>query len=155
MQRVFWQTFWWRGTRSKPEKTGSKYGANKEEKIYDGISSWKLNVLPYNHLFPPMNCSQMIVNWLLSSVSENVPHFWTLISNEVKHINRGPHQDLSDFLYSGNTNEIQWILFYFQLYAMKQRSWMVLKLFFNGIIFWLKYLCFFGHTFLCVFFFQI
>ena len=76
----------------------------KKRKFMMGYHHGKLNVLPYNHLFPPMNCYHVIVNWLLSSVSENVPHFWTLISNEVKHINRGPHQDLSDFLYSGNTN---------------------------------------------------
>ena len=51
----------------------------------------------------------------------------------VIHWGRGPHQDFSDFLYSGSTDENPWILFYFQVYALEQRSWMVLKLFF---IFW-------------------
>ena len=64
---------------------------------------------------------------------------------------RGPHQNLSDFLYSGNTNENQWILFYFQFYALEQSSWMLLKFFFSEIIFWLKYLCFLD-TPICVFF---
>ena len=36
-----------------------------------------------------MTCSQLIVNWLLDSVSENVPPIWTLIYKEVKHINNG------------------------------------------------------------------
>ena len=36
-----------------------------------------------------MTCSQLIVNWLLGSVSENVPPLWTLSSKEVKHIKNG------------------------------------------------------------------
>ena len=32
----------------------------------------KVNVLPSNDQLPPMTCSQLIVNWLLGSVSENV-----------------------------------------------------------------------------------
>ena len=36
-----------------------------------------------------MNLSQLIVNWLLVSVSEDVPLLWTFISKEVKHINNG------------------------------------------------------------------
>ena len=65
---------------------------------------------------------------------------------------RGPHQYLSDFLYSGSTNENQFILFCFQLYALEQRISMVLKLFYiMKIIFWLKYLCFLN-TPICVFF---
>ena len=66
---------------------------------------------------------------------------------------KGPHQDLSDFLYSGSTDENQWILFYFQLYALDQRSRMVLKLFlFSENYFLVKIFVFFGHTYLCVFF---
>ena len=34
-----------------------------------------------------MTCSQLIVNWLLGSVSENVPPLCNLSSKEVKHIN--------------------------------------------------------------------
>ena len=36
-----------------------------------------------------MTCSRMIVNWLLDSVFDNVPHLWTLGSKEVKLINNG------------------------------------------------------------------
>ena len=36
-----------------------------------------------------MTYAQLIVNWLLGSVSKNVPPLWTLISKEVKHINNG------------------------------------------------------------------
>ena len=36
-----------------------------------------------------MTCSHMIVNWLLGSISENVPRLWTLSSKEVNHINNG------------------------------------------------------------------
>ena len=36
-----------------------------------------------------MTCSQLTVNWLLGSVSENVLTLWTLSSKEVKHINNG------------------------------------------------------------------
>ena len=36
-----------------------------------------------------MTCSQMIVNWLLFSVSNNVPPLWTLSSMEVKYIKNG------------------------------------------------------------------
>ena len=68
-------------------KTETKFGANKEEQIYDGISSWKTKFLSSNYQVPPMTCSQLIVNWLLGSVSENVPPFWNFCSKEVKHIN--------------------------------------------------------------------
>ena len=36
-----------------------------------------------------MPCSQLIVNWLLCSVSDNVPPLWNLSSNEGNHINNG------------------------------------------------------------------
>ena len=36
-----------------------------------------------------MTFFQLIVDWFLGSVSENVPPLWTLISNEVKHIKNG------------------------------------------------------------------
>ena len=49
----------------------------------------RLNVLPSNYQFPRMPCSRLIVNWLLGSVSENVPPPWTLSSKEVKHIKNG------------------------------------------------------------------
>ena len=76
------------------------------------------------------------------------------IVHKRKVINRGPHQDLSDFLYSGSTDENQWILFYFQLYALEKRSWMLLKLFlFSENYSLVKIFVFFGHTYLC--FFQI
>ena len=77
-------------------------------------------------------------------------NMWFLMPEETT--NRGPHQDLSDFLYSGSTDENQWILFYFQLYALEQRSWMVLKLFlFSENYFLVKIFVFFGHTYLFVF----
>ena len=66
---------------------GSKFGANEEERIYGGISSWKVIVLPSTYKFPLMPCSPMIVNGLLGSVSENVPHLLILCYKEVKHIN--------------------------------------------------------------------
>ena len=47
----------------------------------------KLDNLSSNYQLPPMTCSQLIVNWLLGSVSKNVPPPWTLISKQVKHIN--------------------------------------------------------------------
>ena len=73
-------------------------------------------------------------------------------SNEYANI-RGTQQDLTSFLYSVSTNEDQWTLFYFQFYALEQRSWMVLKLFIfsENYMFWLKYLCFID-TPICVFF---
>ena len=49
----------------------------------------KINVLPYNYQFPLVNFSQLIVNWLLGSVSENVPPIWGFICKEVKHIKNG------------------------------------------------------------------
>ena len=49
----------------------------------------KLNVLPSNYQFPQMTCSQLVVNWLLVSVSENVPNIWTLSYKEVNNINNG------------------------------------------------------------------
>ena len=36
-----------------------------------------------------MTCSQMILNWLLGIVSENVPPIWNLSFNKVKHIKNG------------------------------------------------------------------
>ena len=36
-----------------------------------------------------MTCSQLIVNWLLGSLSDNVPPLWTLSSKEVNHIKNG------------------------------------------------------------------
>ena len=36
-----------------------------------------------------MTCSQLIVNWLLGSVSENVPPLWNLSSKEVKQTKNG------------------------------------------------------------------
>ena len=33
--------------------------------------------------------SQLIVNWLLGSASENIPHLCTLSSKEVNHVNNG------------------------------------------------------------------
>ena len=55
------------------KKRGSKFGANKEENIYGGISLWETKFLPSNYQFPLMTFSQLILNWLLGSVSENVP----------------------------------------------------------------------------------
>ena len=49
----------------------------------------KLIVLLSNYQFPPMTLSHLIVNWLLCSVSGNVPHLWTLSYKGVKHINNG------------------------------------------------------------------
>ena len=54
-----------------------------------GYHHGKINVLTYNNQFSTMTCCQMIVNWLLSSVSKNVPLFWDFISNKVKHIKKG------------------------------------------------------------------
>ena len=66
--------------------------------------------------------------------------------------NRGPHQYLSDFLYSVSTDENQLLFLYFQLYALEKRSWMVLKLFLSSEKYCLvKIFVFFGHTYLCVF----
>ena len=67
----------------------SKFGAKKGEKICGGISSRKTIFLPSGYQFTPMNCSQMIVNWLIGSVSENVSPIWILSSKEVTHINNG------------------------------------------------------------------
>ena len=61
----------------------------KKSKFMVGYNHGKLNILPSNYHFPPMNFSQLIVNWLLGSVSENVPPLWTLSSKEVKHISNG------------------------------------------------------------------
>ena len=54
-----------------------------------GYHHGKLNVLDSNHKCLPMTWSQMIVNWLIGSVSENLYPLWTLSSKEVKHINNG------------------------------------------------------------------
>ena len=61
----------------------------KKRKFTMGYNHGKLNVLPSNYRHPLMTCSQLIPNWLLGSVSENVPSHWTLSSKEVKHINNG------------------------------------------------------------------
>ena len=53
-----------------------------------GYHHGNLNVLLSNYQFPPMTCYQMIVNWLLGSVSENVPTLCTLSSKEVKYIKK-------------------------------------------------------------------
>ena len=49
----------------------------------------KLNILPSNYQYLPITCSQLIVNWLLGNVSENVPPLWNLSYKEVKHKNNG------------------------------------------------------------------
>ena len=49
----------------------------------------KLNVLPFTYQFHPITLSQIIVNWLLGSVSYNISPIWTLSSKKVKHINNG------------------------------------------------------------------
>ena len=54
-----------------------------------GYYHGELNILSFNYKFPLMTCSQLIVNWLLGSVSENVPPLCNLSSKEVKHINNG------------------------------------------------------------------
>ena len=54
-----------------------------------GYYHGELNILSFNYKFPLMTCSQLIVNWLLGSVSENVPPLWNLSSKEVKHIKNG------------------------------------------------------------------
>ena len=54
-----------------------------------GYHHGKLNVLTSTYQFPPMTCYQLIVNWLLDRVSENVPPLWTLSYKEVNHINNG------------------------------------------------------------------
>ena len=59
----------------------------KKIKLTVGYHDVKLNVLPSNHQFPPMTCYQLIVNWLIGSVSDTVPLIWTLSSKEVRHIN--------------------------------------------------------------------
>ena len=58
-------------------------------KVTVGYHHGKLNVLPYNYQFPPMNFSHMIVNWLLGIVYYNVPPLWTLSYKEVNHIKNG------------------------------------------------------------------
>ena len=79
------------------------------------------------------------------SVFPYCTQWWRRYFFSLSSVIRGPHKDLSDFLYSSNTTENQLILFYFQLYALEQRIWIVLKFFF------LKIFVFFGHTYLCVF----
>ena len=59
----------------------------KKIKFAVGSHHEKLNVLPYSYQFPTVTCSQLIVNLLLGSVSENVPPLWTLSSNEANHVN--------------------------------------------------------------------
>ena len=51
-----------------------------------GYHHGKLNVSPSNYQFPLITCYQLIVNWLIDSVSEHVTPFWTFGSKEVKHI---------------------------------------------------------------------
>ena len=51
---------------------GGKFGANKERKNYGGISSWKTKCFTLKYQLPEMTCYQMIVNWLLAIVSDNV-----------------------------------------------------------------------------------
>ena len=65
----------------------------KKRKFTVGYHNRKLIFLHSNYKFPLMNFYQMIVNWLLDSVSENVPPIWTLIYKEVKHINNGMEHD--------------------------------------------------------------
>ena len=61
----------------------------KKRKFTVGYHHGKLNILPYTYQFPPMTFSQMILNWFLGSVSDNLPPLWTLSSKEVKHLNNG------------------------------------------------------------------
>ena len=58
----------------------------KKIKFTVGYHHGKIDVLTSNFQFHPMTCSQLIVNWLLCSVSDNVPPLWNLSSKEVKHI---------------------------------------------------------------------
>ena len=60
---------------------------NETRKFAVGSHHGKLNILPSNYQFPPMTCFQLIANWLLESVSENLPPLWNLRSKKVKHIN--------------------------------------------------------------------
>ena len=61
----------------------------KKRKITVVYHHEKLNVLLSNYQFPLITCSRMIVNWLLGSVSDNVPPIWGFICKEVKHIKNG------------------------------------------------------------------
>ena len=68
---------------------GSSVGANEEEKIYGGILSYKTKCLNSYLKFSPMTWYQLIENWLLDIIFENVPPLWTLSSKEVRHIKNG------------------------------------------------------------------
>ena len=54
-----------------------------------GYHRRKLNVLPSTYKLPLIACYQLIVNWLLGIVFDNVPPLWTLSYKEVKHIKNG------------------------------------------------------------------
>ena len=61
----------------------------KKRNFTVGYHHGKLYVLLYNYRFPPINCSRMIVNWLLGSVSDNVPHLCTLSFKGLNYIKNG------------------------------------------------------------------
>ena len=52
----------------------------KKKKLTVGYHHGKLNISLFNYQFPLMTWFHMIVNWLIGSVSENVPPLWTLSS---------------------------------------------------------------------------
>ena len=61
----------------------------KKRKFMVGYHLVNLNVLPSNYQFPLMTCSQLIVDWLLGSVSENVFPIWNLSYKELNCIKNG------------------------------------------------------------------
>ena len=61
----------------------------EKRKFAVGYYHGKLNVLTSSYQLPPMTCSQLIVNWFLGSVYDNLPYLWTFSSKEVKHIKNG------------------------------------------------------------------
>ena len=60
-----------------------------KRKFTVGYHHGKLNVLLSYYKFPPMTFSQLIVNWLLGIVSENVPFLWTLSSKGINNVKNG------------------------------------------------------------------
>ena len=61
----------------------------KKRKFTVGYHHGKLNYLPSNYQFPLTACFQLIENWLLGILFNNVIPLFNLSSKEVNHINNG------------------------------------------------------------------
>lgn len=74
---------------SRKRKHGEVMNAMKKRKFTIGFHHGKLNPLPANFQFPKMTAHQLIINWLLGDLTQNIPPYKNISTDFIKHIKYG------------------------------------------------------------------